>query len=407
MNAAGQVTAWRENGMATDFPYGAVLGAYHQGGKHAVDPALLTALAAIRPCLPAGPDDEGRRLAAFLDAALDRHDRRFHYRTYLALRLLPLPDPYDPSVTAAGALHRRDRLVVHLISDLLGFELDAGSGMTDLLPAQRPALPVVLKRLRHGLRAITPALHRLGIIEPGTAGDPEVVAQQVRFAVADALTDGEHLDLRLSMLPVDVVHDEYLFLRVLQAYETTFALLATDLQAAVTYLEQGAAYTAVDRLGAAAAAFRETAPLFSLLATMNPAAFHTFRSHTDGASAIQSEHYKLVESLCRRPDDDRLESAAYRSTPLVHDRVLAGQATVEGTYRAAVADGRITAEVAALLEAAMRQLAEVIGQWRTTHHSIAVRILGAHQSGTGSTEGAGYLLRASTVPVFSTSQITP
>lgn len=390
MNAAGQVAAWLENGMATEFPYEAVLGAYHQGGKHAVDPALLTALAATQPCLSApGAGSEGRRLAAFLDTALDLHQKRFHYRTYLALRLLPLPDPQDSSVTAAGALHRRDRLVVHLISDLLGFELDAGSGMTDLLPLQRPALPVVVKRLRLGLRAITPALHRLGILDRGAAGDPEMVAQQVRFAVADALTDDEHLDLRLSMLPVDVVHDEYLFLRVLQAYETTFALLATDLQATVTYLEQGAGYTAVDRLSAAAAAFGETAPLFSLLATMNPEAFHTFRVHTDGASAIQSEHYKLVESLCRRPDDDRLESTAYRSTPQVRERVLAGQATIEDTYRAAVADGRITAEVAALLEVAMRQLADVIGKWRTTHHSIAMRILGAHQNGTGSTEGTG------------------
>ena len=44
-------------------------------------------------------------------------------------------------------------------------------------------------------------------------------------------------------------------------------------------------------------------PLWSMVATMRPQHFLAFREFTDGASAIQSRNYKLVESLCARPSD--------------------------------------------------------------------------------------------------------
>jgi hypothetical protein len=379
MNATRQVNAWLTRGIAATFPYEVVLDAYHHGGKHAVGTDLLTALAFVRTRLPA-PAAAGaadRRLAAFVDAALDMHEGRFHHGTYLGLGLLPLPDPDDQTVTAAGALQLRDRLVVRLIADMLGFELNAASGITDLLPQQRPDLRTVTTRLRLGLRAITPAMNRLCIADTLTATEPDQVAQQVRWAVTAAMSTSEHLDLRLSMLPVDVVHDEYLFVRVLQACETAFALLATDLRATIRDLNRSGGGSAVDRLVAAVTTFCETAPLFSLVATMSTSAFDTFRVHTDGASAIQSNHYKLVESLCRRPGGDRLDSPAYRSTPQVRERVLGGQLTLQDAYRAAVADGRISTDVARRLESAMRNLAAAIGRWRATHHRIAVRVLGA------------------------------
>lgn len=407
MNATRQVQAWLSHGDPTRFPYEAVVDAYHEDGKHAVDQHLLQALSAVGRHLNGDAGAATQRLATFLHCALDMHEHRFHYGTYLGLPLLPLPPFGDPSLSAESALQRRDRLLVLLINDLMDFELNAAGGTTDLLPRQRPAVPVVVKRLRLALRVISPALTRLRLLELSPADHPEVQAQQVRRAVAGALTDVEHLQLRLSMLPVDTLHDEYLFLRVLQAYETMFALLAVDLQAVVYALQEGTGYSAVHRLTAATTAFTEGGLLFSLVATMNPAVFHTFRVHTDGASAIQSEHYKLVESLCRTPDPDRLDSAAYRSTPHVRDRIHAGQATIAEAYQGAAANGLITAKVAGLVEAAMQDLAAAIDRWRLTHHRIAVRFLGAEQAGTGATEGTGYLLRARDAAVFNTVQTGP
>ena len=40
--------------------------------------------------------------------------------------------------------------------------------------------------------------------------------------------------LLLTLLPVYTVHDEYLFLRVLQRFETTFALIAVHLRATLS-----------------------------------------------------------------------------------------------------------------------------------------------------------------------------
>jgi hypothetical protein len=41
----------------------------------------------------------------------------------------------------------------------------------------------------------------------------------------------------------------------------------------------------------------------------------TFWECTDGASAIQSRSYKTIESLCRRPDEDRLAGLAMTLSP--------------------------------------------------------------------------------------------
>ena len=137
------------------------------------------------------------------------------------------------------------------------------------------------------------------------------------------------------MLPVSLIHDEYQFIRVLQSFEVTFALIAVQLQTAVRALSDGESALAQECILAAERALHEAAPLWSLVATMRLEAFQTFREFTEGASAIQSRNYKLVESLCRRPDAARLDSAAYLSVPEVRQRVLAGQLTLDEAFQAA------------------------------------------------------------------------
>jgi hypothetical protein len=334
--------------MGDTFPVDSVVDYVQRVGKHFLPAELLDVLDKERA---AGPAPE---LARFLDVVLDKHDGRYDYVSYLALDLLPLP---GRGMTVAAARRRADELVLALVEDAIAFER---APRPNQLPEDRPGPEVVAKRVHLAGRALAAARRRSAPLV-----DPAV---------------------RRSMLPVATLHDEYLFIRVLQAFETTFALLAVLLDATVSTVATDAD-AAAGHLATATTALQETAPLFSLLATMRVAAFRTFRAHTEGASAIQSRNYKKVESLCRRPDQDRLDSPAYRSVP----DLPPAPTTVDEAVTAA---GRPPVVVAA-----MDDFAAALSRWRHTHYRLAMRMLGAGP-GTGYTEGTPYLERVRTIPVF-------
>lgn len=343
------LVTWLRDPDPETFPYAEVVAAIRSTGKHFVPDELLALLAAARTPTPAGGE-----LRRFLDFVLDKHDGVYDNPSYIAVDLLPLPTPKDPEA---------DRLFAALVADLLAHELG------------NP------KRCRLALRALGPKLERLGLEVVPETGCPE----RAVAVVAAALTDRELHTLRTTMLPVSLVHDEHMFIRTLQAYETTFAAMAAHLQRAIG--------DPVHRAGSIAAAervLREAKPLLSLVATMRPEQFLEFRQFTDGASAIQSRHYKLVEALCRRPDAERLDSPAFRSVPCVRARVLAGLPDLVTA---------IGAEPPADVRAAMASFEAVLLAWRRTHFRMAMRMLGARR-GTGHTDGVPYLDSVRERPVF-------
>ncbi|RIV40275.1 tryptophan 2,3-dioxygenase [Micromonospora radicis] len=381
------------------FPYAGVLDEFHRVGKHFVDKSFLALLDAARQTVTGG-DTASRQLIDFLDIALDKWDGCYDYRSYLALRLLRLPVGAQEPVPATDLTARRwdrDRLFVRLVADSLSFELAAAGQRTDLLPQHRPGPAVVAKRCRLGVRAAAAALARLGQAEVAAA-DPLAAAAGLHAVARDLAAPGDP-PLRLTMLPVHVTHDEYLFIRVLQGYECLFAGVADELRSAVDTLVGPAPGGAADRLGHAGDLLRAAGPLFSLLATMQPESFRTFRQYTEGASAIQSRSYKLMEALCRPPERARLDSVAYRSVPEVRAQARDGQPTIDTAYRSATADGRLTGADRALVARRMAAFADALTQWRRTHLRVAVRMLGA-RSGTGYTEGTPYLAQVSAEPVF-------
>ncbi|MFC8127151.1 tryptophan 2,3-dioxygenase [Streptomyces sp. NPDC057302] len=405
---------WRTDGDPRVFPYASVVDAYQLVGKHFVERELLTSLAELRDDLPTlrGAARDRELLTRFLDLALDKWDGRYDYQTYLALDLLlgpadtPLLGPADTSDRQEHTSGQRDRLTVQLIADILTFELDAEEGRTDRLPLMRPDTRTVAKRCRLGIRAAGPALTRLGLADPA-----DTVARTVQDGMSEqtrGLCRTVHGDTRpeerrrltLSMLPAYTVHDEYLFIRVLQCFELTFALLAEHLAAAVEGIDGHQPLVAAARIDAATTGLREAAPLFSLLATMSIEAFHAFRCYTEGASAIQSRGYKTMESLCREPDPDRVESAAFHSVPEVRTRVLAGMPSLDSAFRSADAAGRMTPATRDIVGQAMEGFSAALVQWRKTHYRLAARMLGETRSGTGYTEGVPYLREARSVPVF-------
>ena len=220
------------------------------------------------------------------------------------------------------------------------FELAAADGRSDLMPELRPGAKVTAKRCRHGLRAIRPALERMGLDLDLDETDPIAAAREVCRTVLGSLTEPERRTLQLTALPVSLVHDEYMFIRALQSYETTFALFAVQLAAAAAAIDRGDAAAATAAIEAAAEVLGEASPIWSLVGTMQTEAFLKFREYTDGASAIQSRNYKLFEATCRRPEQARLDSPAYESVPEVREVVLAGRRNIDDALSAAGARPR-------------------------------------------------------------------
>jgi tryptophan 2,3-dioxygenase len=405
--STAELRSWLHGSDPKKFPYDAIVRHYHVVGKHFVAPELLQLLAEVRDKLPTmrGPWHHVQTLAQFLSTALDKPDERYDYPTYLALALLQLPTVDDPLEQAAYARSRCDRLIVQLVADSLAFELEALDGRTTLFPDMRPEADLVTKRCKHGLRAIRPALERLSLHGGLTGPETDVLARQVCSVVRADMSFSERRALELSVLPVFTAHDEYMFLRVLQTFETTFALLAVQLRAIVAALGKRDVDRAVHLLASSETAMLESAPLFSMLATMQIESFRTFRDFTEGASAIQSRNYKIVESLCRTPDRDRVDSPAFQSVPEVRRRVLAGQPTLDDAFREASESGELEPEQRELLAESMKAFARAVLRWRNTHYRLAVRMLG-EASGTGYTEGTPYLAAVRDIPVFQTVDVT-
>src|SRR5215207_4341934 len=401
LTAEAAIANWLSSRNADDFPYDAVVAEFHYAGKHSVATELLEALAEVRAALSEvhGSDTSLRLLDRFLDTALDKWDGRYANPTYLGLSLLPLSAVDDLSHDVSAADRQYDRLFVQLIADASRFEIAAADGATGVLPQMRPDARTATKRCRLGLQLAGPAARRLGLHDGVDVADPIAGARRLWANVAADLSPAERRTLQLTMLPVSLVHDEYQFIRILQSFEVTFNLVAVQLRAAVQALTAGQPALALRGILSAETRLHEAAPLFSLVATMQVEAFQTFREFTEGASAIQSRNYKLVESLCRQPDPARLDSAAYRSVPEVRERVLAGQVTLDDAFQAARAAGQLSARDVDDLEQAMRRFAATLLRWRRTHYGIAVRMLG-ERTGTGYTEGSPYLKEVQTIPVF-------
>lgn len=388
---------WQEPG-AEDFPFGLAVEACQEAGKHFLADEVIGRLDLVRDARQrvGGESDSQRLLDGFLDCALDKHDGRYDYATYCALMVLDFPDETCRGLERDTVLERRDLGLLALIGDLLAFELDALDGKAGILPQMRPDPDLARRRLRLAIAALRPSLERAGLSVQ--AGSPETVARDVLALIGSLLSERMRDQLRVSLLPVHVVHDEYLFLRVLQSFELSFAWIAVALREAIGSMHS-APWTSLDWLRLANRLLREVARLFPLIASMQPAAFHDFRRFTEGASAIQSAGYKTVEALCRRPDSERLDSPAYLSVPDVRAAVRDGFPTLEDALTAAGHDAAFDPRLRGAIEAELGAFARQLLRWRQAHYEIARRFLG-DRVGTGYTEGLPYLEKGRSVPVF-------
>jgi tryptophan 2,3-dioxygenase len=211
------------------------------------------------------------------------------------------------------------------------------------------------------------------------------------LAALPAATDQDAaLRIAVSVMPVDVLHDEYLFIRVLQAFEATFVTLVDHLQAAIQGIRTRDAERARAAVIAASQCMAQSGRLFSILATMSADSFRRFRQFTEGASAIQSEHYKRFELLCGVPSAQRLASAAFSNVPPVQDEARSDPETLTRAYLDARSQGWFGAAEWESIDGALDELEETHQRWKKTHFRIAGKMLGDAR-GSGYTAGVPYL----------------
>ncbi|RTL66784.1 MAG: hypothetical protein EKK42_15435 [Pseudonocardiaceae bacterium] len=331
-----------------------------RAGTQALPVATLARLGELRRRHGAGHPF----LDAYLGCLLARHEGRFHNRTYLALPLLE-------RVQAAAGL-APDRLAALLMADVVRFERSAtGPDLPDLATRR--------KRIRHALRFVAAS----GDHPVGTDGDLDTVPlPELPTRELTAWFD-------LSVLPVSARHDEYFFIRALQAHEMVFTTLADEMVAATAALRASRAAEATARVEHADLVFTRAAMLFRLVATLRAEAFHDFREHTEGASAIQSEQYKRFEAACARPSAARLGSPAFGNVPRIRSAVEAGVDTLTDA-RAAVSGAGTGTFGCGAFDAALGRLEAAHQRWKAAHHGLAVRMLG-DAPGSGYTAGVPYL----------------
>jgi tryptophan 2,3-dioxygenase len=335
-------------------------------GKHFLSVPILTRLTDIRRA-------HGARdpfLDAFLDGILDKFEGRYYNRTYLALPLLEriCDDPssgLDP-----------ERLSALLMADIVRFE-----AITDA--DGRPDTATSRKRLTHALRFVA---HWAGNNDTGRDLDLGQVLKTLPTLPATPAGDW----FGVTIAPVHTTHDEYFFMRALQAHEMVFTTLANELRAATASLRDGRFADAMAGLEHANKVFARAAMLFRLVATMRPDHFHTFREFTQGASAIQSEQYKRFEIACGTTSSERLQSDAFANVPAVQADAMARHDDLSQAYLDARHDGSLTANQWVVLDAALAKLEGGHQRWKATHHSLAARMLGEAR-GSGDTAGVPYL----------------
>lgn len=195
-----------------------------------------------------------------------------------------------------------------------------------------------------------------------------------------------------ALAPLTSVHDEMLFIRVLQVFETVFSGAHAQLRRSRDDLAVGEFDAAAAHLQDAAQLLAASFPTFRVLATIQPHSFAVIRGQTAGASGLQSTSFKRIELIAAAPSPERLGSEGF-AAPEVAAVVGTDEPTIEAVVRR---------------RAAMRNRAVLYGlravdrewlRWKRTHWATATRVIG-RVPGTGGTAGSDYLRAHMLTPLF-------
>jgi tryptophan 2,3-dioxygenase len=386
--------------LARSFPFGVVLSHWHGHGRAAADPGLVRLIDTVRQSMALHERAAIGSYSWFLDSWLpmlvDIRRGECTYATYVGTDVL-----HDLAVDDAMAPFKVEELLGVLLALLLQFE----SERTDGSPSRTRRLWVTASAL---------VQHRGGLLDRETADALWPPARVPRVdSENDAVVKAAHqlgeralaaaqpeLQQFLAALavPITAEHDEMMFLRSLQLFETVFEAILESILVARDALIGGDVGRASTELELAKTTLTRAMPFFRIVGTMSPDRFAVIRVATIGASGLQSEAFKRIELICAQQTPDRLGGPGYSASNVA---AIVPELKTAPSIEEQVADllRKQLGQVPTRLLATMDGLDQAWLQWKKTHWAIATRLIGK-QPGTGGTNGSAYLRHHMSSPLF-------
>lgn len=385
------------------FPFAEVLAHYHAVGRTHADPVLTGWLRALDTRLRQSPGGAGPSrswpLAEWLPSTVDQETG--NYDSYVVAPLLEsLTDPAGAHLDGTAPVQDTGEADDETIDALLG-ALAADLARIEATALRlAPPTPLQLQRTRGCLVV----LNKLGELAPRWAQRPVPTLEPVgsrsdlaRLADATGLLAEEvwgqspaacRRAVELSLLPTTPLHDELMFIRSIQIFETLYRQIFRCLVRAGAAMQEGDVLGARAELADATRRLGLSPALYRVVTTMPRPAFATIRAYTDGRSAIQSRPYRQIQLFCA----PQPPSPVAGKLPAVH----VPAPTLQELFLALAARRGPETEP---LAAQMRALDAGWRAMKRTHWGITLKIIGT-VPGTGGTAGADYLKRAAEIPLF-------
>jgi len=251
----------------------------------------------------------------------------------------------------------------------------------------------------------------------------------------DDMNYSDYLDLDgllATQRPLSEQHDEMLFIIIHQASELWMKLILHELAATVQEIKIDRLRPAFKMLARIAKIQNQLIQSWSVLSTMTPADYLTFRDTLGKASGFQSHQYRSIEFIlgnkkkemlelfAHRPDlynslqalltkpglyDETINLLASRGLTIPKNRLMRDwtkpyeySSGVEEAWLAVYSDTEKYWDLYELAEKLV-DFEDHFQQWRFRHMTTVERIIGMKQ-GTGGTSGVGYLQKALSIRFF-------
>jgi len=234
--------------------------------------------------------------------------------------------------------------------------------------------------------------------------------------VREPLSYNEYLKVRELLelqrtLSDPTSHDELLFIIIHQTYELWFKQILHELEATISWLDQGRMFRANHSLRGVVSIERILVSQIHVLESMAPIGFLEFRDKLNPASGFQSMQFRELEFISGAKDESILES--FRNDEFAIDRLTRRYnmpSLADSFWALAERSGLATASSDERVRSAVRIISEpekyaelynmqdlliehdeLILSWRYNHILMVERMLGMKR-GTGGSEGVGYLV---------------
>ncbi|NIF24791.1 tryptophan 2,3-dioxygenase [Pantoea sp. Tr-811] len=247
---------------------------------------------------------------------------------------------------------------------------------------------------------------------------------QLNFS--DSMSYGDYLGLDKILTaqhPLSDNHNELLFIIQHQASELWMNLMLHELRAAREKVKQEAFQPAFKMLARVSRIFDQLVQAWTVLATMTPSEYAEFRESLGQSSGFQSYQYREIEFILGNKSTPLMKPHAHRrelmskleielQSPSLYDEAVKAMArqgleidadrlnlvsdkpteynvSVENAWRAVYEGPKCYWDLYQLAEKFI-DLEDSLRQWRFRHVTTVERIIG-FKTGTGGTEGVGYL----------------